>query len=89
MWIAFVLMGITSVILVTGALIMWYRHRHSTQSETREDEVKGQKSKVTEKESVKRSDSENNSVSNGHVRHSGNESPVKSRIPVRAKVKQS
>ena len=106
MWIIFVLLGITSVVLVTGILYMWYRHchsnqkhRHSNQDKAKDHEGKDQISKATEKENIKgsnseketikRSHSENSPVSNGNVRHSGSESPVKSRIPVRAKVKQT
>lgn len=90
MWIAFLLMGVTSLILVIGTLIVWYRHRHSNQTEREEDESKGHGTRVISKEKVKSNVSENNNhVNNGTVKVSGNDSPVKSRIPVRTKVKQS
>ena len=90
MLVAYLLMGMTSLILVIGTLIVWYRHRHSNRVNTEHSEKR--ESKVTTKERVTRSNSENNnSIQNGNAKvSSGSESPVKSRIPVRAsKVKQS
>lgn len=91
MWIAFILMGVTSFILIIGTLIVWYRQRpHSGNQIENEEEVKGHNHEKTEKEKVKRSASESdNKVVNGSVKSSGNDSPIKSRIPVRSKVKQS
>ena len=91
MLVAYLLMGVTSLILVIGTLIVWYRHRHSNRRVNTEHSEK-RESKVMTKEKVKRSNSENNnSIQNGNAKvSSGSESPVKSRIPVRAsKVKQS
>ena len=81
-------MGVTSLILVIGTLIVWYRHRR--QQERRENSA-DRDPKVTAKDKVKMSRTENNnSIQNGSVKaSSGSDSPVKSRIPVRAKVKQS
>ena len=107
LWVVLLIVGIISVILVTGILFAWHRLRHDNQNrhsdhinqenhhsdetEAKVDEDKVQKSHFTEKENVKRSNSgsESTAVSNGHVRHGGAESPVKSRIPVRARVKQT